>query len=123
MKSRYNAFALIAILTSIPAFVSAAAGDVTLQTLAATFTSTIVQSLMGLFIASASVAFFYGVFRYIWGIREGDEERVRVGNQFMLWGMIALFVMTSAWGIVAYVQGIFSINGSSAIVIPNSNIR
>ncbi|MEZ0208769.1 MAG: hypothetical protein ACAH17_01170 [Candidatus Paceibacterota bacterium] len=123
MKSRHTVALLTSALFLIPTLALGAEGDVTVKSVVATFTSTIVQATMGLFIAVAGAAFFYGVFRYIWGIREGDETRVKAGNQFMLWGLIALFVMTSAWGIVNYAQGIFGLDTSRTIVIPNSNLR
>jgi hypothetical protein len=99
------------------------AEDATLKSIVSTFTSVVVQSIMGLFVATATAVFFYGIFRYIWGIREGDETKVRAGNQLIIWGLVSLFVMTSAWGIVKYAQNIFGIDTKTTIVIPNANLK
>ncbi len=83
-----------------------------------TFTGTVVKSLATLFATSAMVAFFYGIVQYIWGLREGKADQVTKGNQFMVWGLVALFVMFSVWGIVQYAQNIFGIKGDNNITIP-----
>jgi len=43
---------------------------------------------------------------FIWGLAQfilasGDEEKKKEGKQRMIWGIIALFVIVSVWGIVA----------------------
>lgn len=43
--------------------------------------------------------FFWGVAKYIWSA--GDKEE---GKKIMVWGIIALFVMSSVWAIVAFIQ-------------------
>lgn len=102
---------------------SASAQEMTLKSIVSTFSAVIVQTTMGLFVAVATAVFFYGIFRYVWGIREGDETKVRAGNQFIVWGLVSLFVMTSAWGIVTYAQNIFGIDTKTTIVIPNANLK
>lgn len=82
------------------------------------FAQSVATSLIGLFAAGAVAAFFYGIVRYIWGIREGEERKIHEGNQFIVWGLVALFVLLSAWGIIRFVQGVFNIDSNSAIVIP-----
>ena len=82
------------------------------------FTQTIVRSLATLFATAAMVAFFYGIVQFIWGSRDGDATKAKNGKNFMLWGLIALFVMFSVWGIINYAQGIFGIAGKNTIVIP-----
>lgn len=70
------------------------------------FTDNIVTALGGLFMTGAVVVFFMGIVQYIWGLREGNADKVSKGNQFMLWGLVALFVMFSVYGIVKLVQTI-----------------
>ncbi len=88
-----------------------------------TLTSSVVRALSTLFATAAMVAFFYGIVQYIWGIREGDEGRVQKGNVFLRWGLVALFVMFSVWGIVTYVQRIFGIENNNSIVIPQIQLN
>lgn len=120
MKLKSAGIALVLISSPLFAF---AQSETTLKSVVSTFTSVVVTSLMGLFVASATAVFFYGIFRYIWGIREGDEVKVKAGNQLILWGLISLFVMTSAWGIVKYTQNIFGIDTQTTIFIPNANLK
>lgn len=82
------------------------------------FTQTIVRSLATLFATAAMVAFFFGIVQFIWGSRDGDATKAKNGKNFMLWGLIALFVMFSVWGIVNYAQRIFGIQGQNTIIIP-----
>ncbi|MEZ0208772.1 MAG: pilin [Candidatus Paceibacterota bacterium] len=86
-------------------------------------TSNVVRAISTLFATLAMVAFFYGIVQYIWGIREGDEGRVQKGNVFLRWGLVALFVMFSVWGIVIYVQRIFGIETNNTIIIPQIQLQ
>lgn len=69
------------------------------------FTSTLVKAVGTLFLAGGVVAFFYGVVQYIWGIREGVPAEITKGNKFMGYGLLALFVMFSVYGIIQFAQG------------------
>ncbi len=46
--------------------------------------------------AIAIVVFAYGVFQVVWG---GEESREK-GKKSMLFGVIGMFIMMSAWGII-----------------------
>lgn len=107
---------------SFAATTSAAADSGTLQTIADAFTNSIVNSLITLAIAVAAAVFFYGGFRYIFGIRNGEEKALKDGNKFLLWGGITLFVMVSMWGIIAVVQGTFGFS-SMNITLPNASLN
>lgn len=98
-------------------------GFSTLGGLVTSFTQTIVRSLATLFATAAMVAFFYGIVQYIWGIREGDQNKIKDGNKFMVWGLVALFVMFSVWGIINLAQRIFGIQGQNTIIIPSIELR
>jgi hypothetical protein len=88
-----------------------------------TLTNSVVRALSTLAATAAMVAFFYGIVQYIWGIREGNEDRVKKGNLFLRWGLVALFVMFSVWGIIIYVQRIFGIDNSNNIIIPTIQLQ
>jgi succinate dehydrogenase/fumarate reductase cytochrome b subunit len=60
-----------------------------------TLNDTIVKSLAALLMSSALLVFFAGIVEYIWGKRQGDSGKVKTGNEFMTWGLVALFVMFS----------------------------
>lgn len=46
----------------------------------------------------ALLTFFWGAGNFILG--SNDEEKLKNGRILMLWGVIALFVMVSVWGIL-----------------------
>ncbi len=56
---------------------------------------------------------------FIWGMvifisKSGDSEARAEGRQRMVWGVIALFVIVSIWGLVGFIGNTFSVyqNGS-----------
>ena len=125
MKNIFNLRVLvITSLLAIPLIVSAqAGGDITggitkLGGLADTITQKVLGSLVTLFGTAAMAVFFYGVVMYILGAREGDKTKIENGNKFLRWGLVALFVMFSVWGIITYVQDIFGIRKENQITIP-----
>jgi len=62
-----------------------------------------VGTLAVILIGVALIVFFWGLVKFI--IRPGgDEKAVEGGKRLMIWGVVALFVMLSVWGIVGLVQ-------------------
>jgi hypothetical protein len=43
--------------------------------------------------------FFWGVVKYIWSEGQGKED----GRKIMIWGVVALFVMSTIWGIIYFI--------------------
>jgi hypothetical protein len=71
-------------------------------------TETLITSvgyLIGLLIpivaALALLYFFWGLAEFIRA--QGNEEKKKEGKSIMTWGIVALFVMVSIWGIVNYI--------------------
>ncbi len=48
----------------------------------------------------ALLGFFWGLAMYIFN--SADEDKRKEGKHIMLWGIIALFVMTAIWGLVGF---------------------
>lgn len=114
---------LIPALASAQGATTVTAGFGTLNTIITSFTSNIVRALVGLFAAMAMAAFFWGLVQYIWGAREGKEDQISKGNKFMIWGLLALFVMFSVWGIIKLFQGVlFGSQNVNTIIIPDLQI-
>lgn len=92
---------------ALPALASA-------QTLADTlkFISTLLNGLIGLFITLAIVVFFWGLVKYLWSMSNEDAHE---GLKIMFWGIIAIFVMVSIWGLIALLQKSFNVAGGNAI--------
>jgi hypothetical protein len=53
-------------------------------------------------LALALVFFLWGVAKFI--LNAGDPEEQTKGKSIMFWGLIALFVMVSVWGLVNFIQ-------------------
>jgi len=81
----------------------------TFGTLMDFFTCNISRSVIPLIFVLATVSFIWGVVQYV--ILGAEEEAKRAkGKQFMLWGIIALAVMVSVWGLVNILTTTFGIN-------------
>ncbi|MDO8590304.1 MAG: hypothetical protein Q7R69_03495 [bacterium] len=62
----------------------------------------------------ALLAFFWGLVKFIFA--QGDEASKTEAKKIMLWGLIALFVMVSVWGLVRFI-------GTNLGITDNSNIQ
>jgi len=68
----------------------------------------ILTPLIGLLIGVAMLYFLWGAFQYI---ANADNDQARsTGRQHMLWGIIGLLVMLSAYAILSIVVGTFGLN-------------
>ena len=67
--------------------------------------------MIGLFITVAIVVFFWGLIRYLYAV---DSQKAE-GLQTMLWGVLAIFVMVSIWGIIRLVQNTFGVTNNGAL--------
>lgn len=66
------------------------------------------KSLIPLIFALAIIMFMWGVVQFV--INSGEEAKKEKGRQFMIWGIIALTVMFSVWGIVSVLGTTFGID-------------
>lgn len=60
------------------------------------------------------LAFFYGVVKYVWSEGEGKGE----GKKIMVWGIVALFVMSAVWGLVAFIGEELGIDDYGSVDVP-----
>ena len=84
---------------------------------------TLVQSignLVGLalpiVVAIALLAFFWGLVKFIFA--QGNEEAKADAKKIMLWGIIALFVMVSVWGLVLFIGNALGVQQGDTIIVP-----
>ncbi len=87
-------------------FVSSGA---TLSTLIKYVICLISSSVIPLIFTLALAMFIWGVVQYV--INSSEEKKKAEGRMFMIWGIIALAVMVSVWGLVHIVTNTFGING------------
>lgn len=62
----------------------------------------IVNAFIPLLVAVAVLIFFVGLIQYIY--HAGDSRAHGTGKAVMLWGLVALFVLMSLWGILSVAQ-------------------
>lgn len=89
-----------------------ASAQTLLNTLA--LVSTFLNALIGLFITIAILVFFWGLIQYLLNL--GSDEKRKEGLYIMTYGIIALFVMVSIWGIIRLLQGTFKVTSTAPIV-------
>jgi FtsH-binding integral membrane protein len=71
-------------------------------------TCVIGTSVIPLLFILAIASFVWGVVQYV--INSDEEAKKAKGRNFMIWGIIALVVMTSIWGLVQIFGNTFKIN-------------
>jgi predicted membrane channel-forming protein YqfA (hemolysin III family) len=88
------------------------------QEVDATYLSSLIGSAKGLLdqivvflIALAVVWFIWNVISYA---MSSDEDKKKAAKSQMIWGIIAIAVIVSVWGLVAILQGIFGVNTEGA---------
>lgn len=63
-------------------------------------------------IGLAFLFFLWGLMKFV--LSSGNEDKIADGRRVMLWGIIALFVMLSIWGIVALIRSNLGLSGFPA---------
>jgi hypothetical protein len=63
----------------------------------------IVGNIIPILIGLALLVFFWGLAKFILKLG-GDAKAAEEGKKLMIWGLVALFVMISVWGLVAWLQ-------------------
>lgn len=100
--------AFTALLAGFPALAGA---TTLLDTLA--LMNTFLNATMWLFISLAIVVFFWGLIKYIFS---PGTDRASEGVQVMFWGVLAIFVMVSIWGIIRLLQATFKVTSTDPVV-------
>lgn len=105
---------------AFPGFAFAQEGTIEADTLGGLLRSIIVfinDYLIPFLWAIAFLIFIWGVFQYF--VAGGaDEEKRSQGRQFVIWSVIAFFVMSSLWGIVNLLDGTFKFGNENTPDIP-----
>ncbi|MEI6352698.1 MAG: hypothetical protein WCO35_02055 [Candidatus Nomurabacteria bacterium] len=97
-------------------------GTENLKKLGQSFTDNVLTTAGTVLMTAAFVVFFYGVVMFLIGrvADKGDLKSLEKGKEFMLWGLIALFVMVTAWGIITFVQSTLGLQGGNIKIQPLS---
>lgn len=73
----------------------------------------IINPLIMLVFAVAFLVFFFGIFQFIKGASEAGERDA--GKKKILWGVVGMFIMFSAYGLVRLVVSTFDIDAPSTV--------
>jgi uncharacterized membrane protein len=79
-----------------------------------TATEIVDRILIPLVFALALLYFFWGVVKYIRSEGQGKED----GRMIMVWGVVALFVISSVWGLVFFLRRELNVTDTFNIRIP-----
>lgn len=68
----------------------------------------ILNPLIVLMFGIALLVFFWGIFQFI--LRNDDETAREQGKKSMMWGLVGMFIMFSAYGIINLILNSLGIN-------------
>lgn len=71
------------------------------------------NALIPMLVSLSIIVFMIGIIKYIGGA--GDATKREEGRIFMLYGIVALFVMVSIWGLVGIISGTFGLSNTPLI--------
>ncbi len=75
----------------------------------------IVNQVIPILFALALLGFFYGLVMYIFGKEDNKEQ----AKKTMIWGVVALFVMASVWGLVAWLGTALGVQQTGGVNVQN----
>ncbi len=61
----------------------------------------------------AFLAFVWGIARFIKS--SGSEAEMKKSKEFLIWGVIGIFVLATIWGIISFIRGEFGFSGTFGI--------
>ena len=103
-----SALGLFAFAPSFAHAADCSSGQITnIQSFLCAF-SGLISTATGILAALALLVFFWGLVKYI--AKADDEKAKESGKNTMVWGIIALFVMFSVFGLVRFLQNSFGID-------------
>ena len=92
---------ILATLTFAPAFAFAQTGRFSNIKGLMEGIGDIIDVALPIVVGLALLAFFWGLVKFIFA--QGNEEAKADAKKLMLWGLIALFVMVTVWGLVRFI--------------------
>lgn len=110
MRSRIALFSFSALAVfAVPTAASAVTFIDTLN-----LVNTVINAFVPILLSVAVVVFFFGVIKYLTSLGNSDKRNEAV--QLMIWGVVAIFVMVSLWGIIRLLQSTFRVGNSEPVV-------
>lgn len=79
-----------------------------------------INRLIPFLLLLATLYFFWGLTKFI--LKAGNEEAQGEAKQIMIWGVVAVFVMVSFWGLIAFLSQTLGLDASGITVGGAPNI-
>jgi hypothetical protein len=79
--------------------------------------SLIINAALPVVITLALLLFLWGLVKFI--MAAGNEEARASGKQIMIWGIVALFVMVTVWGLVGFLNDITGVGQDRGVITPD----
>jgi hypothetical protein len=115
----YSKILPILAVFATPAFAFAESPDFSYLDDAVTSIGLLVGKLIPILIALGLLFFIWGLVQFI--MAGGDDAAKEKGKSHMVWGIIALFVMISVWGIVGLLSEITGVETGGTVDAPSVN--
>jgi hypothetical protein len=77
-----------------------------------------IKIIVPILVGIAVLLFFWGVAKFI--LSAGNEKELENGRQFMIYGVIALFVLFSVWGIIQFLAVQFDFTAHTWQFLPTA---
>lgn len=107
----------IAVFTFILFNISLAKADWTtnVKNLGDNLINNLLSNIVNSLITLAFLVFIYGIFIFIYNriTKPGNAQELKKGQDFMIWGLGALVVIVSVWGIIRFAQVFFGVSDTS----------
>lgn len=81
----------------------------------------LINTILPIIIALALLYFFWGLAQFV--LAAGDETKQGEAKSIMIWGIIALFVMISVWGLVNVLVDTFGLDTVAPTILEVPVIR
>jgi Type IV secretion system pilin len=100
------------------AFAQGSVGNANLSTFKSLTTQIgeIIRILIPMAFGLAVLFFFWGVAQFV--LAAGDEKANAAGKSKMIYGVVAIAVMASLFGLVNWLQGVFGVSAGSSTITP-----
>lgn len=115
MQSKVKAFLTSGAILLAPALVLAQVDTEGKLDSSLSLIENIVGRLIPLLVAIALIWFIWGLIKFL---LSGEEDKRTQGKSMMLWGIIALFVIVSIWGIVQYIASLVGVSTGNQTITP-----
>lgn len=79
--------------------------------------SKVLAILIPVLVALAVAVFFWGLVRYLW-TSASNPDAASENKKIMYWGVIAIFVMVSLWGLVLFIGKALNIGQGGSVPLP-----